>query len=995
MELRLLGPLEVVDASGAPVPLRSPQQRRLLAVLGLAGGRAVSTDAIMDALWADEPPDTARQAVQVYVSSLRKRLGSAAIETTPPGYRLVPGVLRLDVERFVALVAGAQQTGPPERDGTGPGSAVDTLGQALAVWRGAALADFADEGFAQTEIARLEEMRAGTLQAWLQARLEAGEAAELVPELRTLVRRYPLHERFVQLLMRALYRSGRQSDALEAFRDAREVLADELGLEPSRELQDLQVAILAQDPGLAAPPPARTADPVPAVPSFASPLVGRDGELAQLTGLLTGGRCRLVSLTGPGGVGKTRLAAEAAARLGEEPRPSAFVDLAAVSDPDRVPAAVAAALGVQLTGSSAPAVTVAEALRGRRLLLVLDNFEQVLPAAGFVAELLTGAPGLTVLVTTRTPLRLGAEQRVAVQPLGVPDEGPGRAERSGAVQLFLQCARQSQPAAVWDGPALAAAARICAGLDGLPLAIEITAARLSMLTVHQLADMVQQGAPDWASPHRDAPGRQRTLSDTVAWSYRLLPEPAARTFRHLAVFPASGDAEALAAVVGTPVGLVLDALETLADSSLAFREPGGDQVRFRMLRVVREYAAQALQSAGEADSALARHAEHYTGTLAQPVARAGAHRLFPRTHEQAASWQRERENLRLALGTARRTDRDDLLVPLALTLAQPWWSAPAETLQLLDLLLQRQGPDGPDRLDLLIARAVCLLDTGAMDGAQAPLADVVSAASARGDDARLSKGQALQAYLLGLAGDAAASRAEQQLSVAAARRSGDAEVLSAALAMAGVTDPPAVDPRWALNRLGAAFQLARGSGNSSLVELVLVNLSEVALGAGEAAAARQWATEAAQAATAIGYRLGRTYAVGNLAAALLLLGEPAQAEEPLRTALVFAWDLRELRAALEYVLWHACLCAGRDRLPEAAAFLAAYDANLQQQGGAMSPVESRLRGTLLAEVDHGPAGRWAMDAFRGGLWTLEDCVNLALGEDPVVTAPGAAQGSNR
>ena len=407
------------------------------------------------------------------------------------------------------------------------------------MWRGPPLSDLAFESFAQGEIARLEELRLAALERRFERDLADGRHADLIGQLTAALREHPLRERFTAQLMLALYRAGRQADALAAFQDARSRLVEELGLEPGEELKALQRRILEHDPALDLATRARRRTSLPASPSS---FVGRRRELEHLRELLQRRGPRLLTLTGAGGTGKTRLALEIARRLEDGFADGAcFVPLAAVGDGELVAPAIAQALGVR----PGPGQSIAEALkafvRERDLLLILDNFEHLLDAAPIVSELLAAAPELTVLATSRTYLNLYGESEYAVPPLGLEVE---------AISLFAERARAARTDfAPTDGNAAAIAA-ICARLDGLPLAIELAAARIRTLSPAEILARLERRLELLTGGPRDVHARQRTLRDTLRWSYDLLPAREQRLFARLGVFAGGWSARAADAVCG-------------------------------------------------------------------------------------------------------------------------------------------------------------------------------------------------------------------------------------------------------------------------------------------------------------------------------------------------------------------------------------------------------------------------------------------------------------
>src|SRR3954471_17488328 len=416
MEFRILGSIEVVGEDG-PVPLGAPKQRALLAFLLLNANTVVSRDRLVDTLWGAEPPRSAVSSLQVYVHGLRRALGGKQIERHGTGYRLHLDPSALDLSRFERLVDQAAAALASGR----AADAAEDLRHGLDLWRGQPLADLAGEPVHQAEAGQLEEQRLRAVELLHDAELALGRDDELVPELERLIATEPYREHVRAQHALALYRSGRQAAALAACRAARELLVEELGVDPGPELQELERRILRHDPALAAPEaPAPVRVQLPTPPTS---LVGRRLEVAGITALLRRDDVRLVTLTGPGGAGKTRLSIAAAEELGPELRDGVvFVDLAAVHDPVLLGYALAEALEMSETGEAVEDVLMAN-LRDRSMLLLLDNLEQLVPDVGLVARLLAAAPRLLVLATSRTPLRLAARHQYAGTPPAPPAPG--------------------------------------------------------------------------------------------------------------------------------------------------------------------------------------------------------------------------------------------------------------------------------------------------------------------------------------------------------------------------------------------------------------------------------------------------------------------------------------------------------------------------------------------------------------------------------------------
>jgi predicted ATPase/DNA-binding SARP family transcriptional activator len=631
IDFRILGPLEVAD-NGSVLALGRGRRRALLGMLLLRANQVVAQDTLVDALWGESPPPTALTALHGQVSQLRRLLGDDRLQTRPPGYLLRVDHEELDLHRFQRLLAQERYE------------------EALALWRGPPLSDLAFEAFAQGEIARLEELRLAALERRFERELAEGRHVEVAGRLAAALREHPLRERFTAQLMLALYRAGRQADALEAFQQARGRLVEELGLEPGEELQTLQRRILEHDAALDRAAPARRRTRLPASPSS---FVGRERELEHLRELLHRPGARLLTLTGAGGSGKTRLALEIARRLEERFADGAcFVPLAAVGDGELVAPAIAQALDLR----PAPGQPVAEALTGfvreRDLLLILDNFEHLLDAAPVVSELLAAAPQLTVLATSRTHLNLYGENEYAVPPLGLKTE---------AIALFADRARAARADFALNQANTEAVRGICARLDGLPLAIELAAARVRTLEPGEILARLERRLELLTDGPRDVHARQRTLRDTLRWSYDLLPAPEQRRFARLGVFAGGWTARAATLVCGDG-GLV-----ALAEQNLI----RADGARFSMLETIRELALEELAAGREEQRIRALHASWLLGVAegGGPNRRGSARAAWL---EQAAE---ERENLYAALTWSASENGDPETGQRIAAALQPYWTA--------------------------------------------------------------------------------------------------------------------------------------------------------------------------------------------------------------------------------------------------------------------------------------------------------------------------------
>ncbi|WP_226900355.1 BTAD domain-containing putative transcriptional regulator [Nonomuraea phyllanthi] len=653
---------------GRPVRVPEVKVRALLADLLAHEGRPVSADRLAEDLWGADPPGNPVNTLQTKVSQLRR-----ALEQAEPGGRELVAfqaagyVLRaadVDAARFVALLDRARAAADSR-------AKAGLLGDALALWRGPAYADFGDEEFVRTAATRLEEQRLTALEERAEIRLELGEHTPLADELGELVAAHPLRERLRAAHLRALYRSGRQAEALAGYDDLRHRLADELGLDPGPELATLHQAMLRQDPSLA---PAR---PRTNLPAPVTELIGRAQAVAEVGALL--GSARLVTLTGPGGVGKTRLALAAADRATDAfPDGVWLVELAGTSgETATVAEVVAAELDVRddtATGArpgarpARLAHRLADALRGRRLLLVLDNCEHLIePVAELVDLLLRAAPGLRVLTTSQESLAIPGETLYAVSPLELPVPGADPAQ-AGSVQLFVARAAAAAPGFVLDEASAPAVAAICRRLDGLPLALELAAARVRALGVRGVADRLDDRFHLLTVSGRGRPARQQTLRAMIDWSWEQLTEPQRMILLRLAVHPGGCTLEAAEAVCAGP-GLdpavdpavdIADLLDQLVTRSMV-ESTGG--IRYRLLESIAAYCLERLP--GD-DPVFQRRDRYYTELAEQ----ARPHLHGPAQRQWLDRLDTEAPNLR---ATLEHTADSALALRLVDALAWYWY----------------------------------------------------------------------------------------------------------------------------------------------------------------------------------------------------------------------------------------------------------------------------------------------------------------------------------
>ena len=594
----MLGPVEVSDGGPAVTPTRA-KERCVLAVLLAHANQVVSAARLAEALWpGPEFPDHAVRSVHTHVSRLRSTLGPAGerLVTRPPGYLLRVEPDELDAQRFERLLAEARH-----RTGEQPGQALALLGQALELWRGPPYGELRDEEFAVGDAVRLEELWLVAIEERIDARLALGHHEEAVGELEARCAEHPLRERLRGQLMLALYRSGRQPEALRAFEAYRRMLADELGLDPSPELRDLEVKILGHDPGLA-PRPIAPRRPGP-VATPVSSFIGREAEVAEVTGRLA--TARLLTLTGPGGVGKTRLGLQVAAAVAERfPDGVVVCELAAVADPDAVAPAIATALGIQRRPDRTVADSVVEVLRTRRMLLVVDNCEHVVDAAAsLLSAFVARCPQVTLLATSRERLAVEGEQVWPLRPLPT----------GAAVQLFCDRARAVRPDLDCAGEARARIVELCSRLDGLPLAVELAAAQSAAMNPADLLNRLDDRFGLLDRGPRSAPSRHRSLRAVVDWSYERLSEPQRHLFDRLSVFAGSFTLEAAEEVCAGD-GVERDVPHLVADlteASLVTLVGGSDVARYRLLETLRRYGREQLEREGGENHWRDRHADYY------------------------------------------------------------------------------------------------------------------------------------------------------------------------------------------------------------------------------------------------------------------------------------------------------------------------------------------------------------------------------------------------
>ncbi len=917
---RVLGPTEVVRR-GEPVRLGGRRQRGLLALLLVEPGRTISSDRLIDELWQGDPPRGAEGTLRVYVSRLRSALAETTLVARPPGYVLDIEPESVDAWRFEQLL----HQGRDALARRAAGLAADRLHPALALWRGPAFADVRDSGVLAREAGRLDELRLVALEERIEADLLLGRHVSLVAELERLVAEQPLRERLWRQLVLALYRSQREPEALAAYERARTALADGLGVDPGEELQALGRAVVRHDLAFA---PAPTSGERHNLPAPLTSLVGRGDALTEIAQLLR--EHRLVTLTGVGGAGKTRLALEAASRqIGAWTGGVWVVDLAPFADPSATAGAVSHALGLSDRPDASALDGLVEQLRREELLLVLDNCEHLVSACAEVAHtVLRASPFVRILATSRIPLHAPGEVDYVVEPLPTPtDEQPGdEVVHCASVRLFLDRGRAHRRDLATDVTDLKTVARICRELDGLPLAIELAAARTKSLSVDDIADRLDDRLRLLRSRHQLGAPRHRTLRATIDWSYDLLGADEQELLTHLSVFSSGFTLDAVAAVcVAGDLPRADDLVSRLVDSSLVVPRRLAGAARYGLLETIREYATERCASSGTREELHRLHAEHFLG-----VAQRSWNEELGGKAAALALFDLERENMdaamRWTLGAG-----NELALPLAAALWRYWlvrghhrqgreWLE-----QALRIPTDRQGPH---RTVALAGAALVSRLLGDFARAEALAQEGVALGRATGPPQALTVSLNVLTTLAARAGDFEQARTHCAESTAVARAADDVRLEAVALFI--LAEGMLHGERYSDVREigGHALGLARTAGDPEVTAIVLARLGIAAAHEHRIDVAAEHLVEALRCARSIGFPDTAAWCCDGLAlvaaeradfvraARLLGAGESLRrsggsvvqpAEAAAREATMSA-----LRRALPVEQLDAALAAGRD-----------------------------------------------------------------------------------
>jgi predicted ATPase/DNA-binding SARP family transcriptional activator len=976
MDFQILGPLRVRSKNG-DLELGSPAQRALLAVLLTSPDVPLSDDRLIDELWGEDPPTSAHHLLQVYVSRLRGVLDEPSqgprIVRDGVGYVLRVGPREIDAERFVAAVArgrGLQDSDPETAD--------HVLSRAMRLWRGPPFADLTEVPSAvRDEAQHLERQYLEALQTWIEVRLQLGQHRELVPELAMLVARHPYDEALHADLMLAQYRCGRQAEALATARALRDRLREDLGVDASARVRDLYHQILLQAPQLAPEPAA----PPGNLPDRLTSFVGRTLEVRAVAGLLDA--ARLVTLTGPGGIGKTRLAIEVADQLRSWfPGGTWWLDLAPVTDPETILAELARVLDLSGPPGADLVKVVARRLGGRPALLLMDNCEHMATTvAGLVSEILRAAPGLRVLATSRIALRIEGEQVWIVPPLGMVtgDGGSVDPTASDAVRLFVERGRSADPSFSLDEGNAAAVTEVCRRLDGLALAIEMAAARLTVLTPAEIALRLDERFALLELPATGRLSRHRTLEAAFDASYTLMSEHQRRAFERLSVFAGPFDLDAFSAVAfvdGEPAEPPLATVTGLVGASMLAAERDGERTRYRLLESLRAYSAARLRERGDDDDARRAHARYYLDLFEGAGDVVNTPDLAPWMERLSQGYPELREALDWSL-----SDLDPATTLRAVPALFGFWYRRGDALEAARWTTRMLEADlravpGGLVAEVHAAAAFASVMANDLSTARPHAEEAVRRAREAADPRALAAARWTQASTALALGDVDTVRrcATEELSACEERgdRWGRAWPLTS-LGMVSLLFGGSLEEARA--RFEEALPLYRALADpANLVLMTLTPLCLIALRQGDLPAAERWAIEAMELGRGTGWEAAGAVFYAEV---LAETGDLTTADTFTRRALQVALDWGQenwFRWALRDLARTAAL---RDRCERAAVLLAASRCNMPAYGldpAIYGPVEERCRRALGDD-------RFARLWLRGEAMDHDQLVDLVGADD--------------
>lgn len=872
LSFRVLGPIEVTHAD-EQIDLGGNKPRALLAALLVRSGETATVDWLSDVLWGESLPPTAAKTIQKYVSRLRKDLGKA-ITTRPGGYSVAVPDDSLDAVRFESLIGRA--TAAASND-----EGVRLIEEALSLWRSDPYPELRDSSIGISETARLNELRINANERLIEMRLKRGESASLIPPLEELTLEHPLHERFWFQMMLALYRSGRQSEALRAFQRLRSVLGEELGIEPSTEVRGLEEQILVQDPRLDRPPkPHRKTNLGDSLTSF----IGRAQEVNKLVQLA--GEHRLITLLGAAGSGKTRLAREFGHRFASSRSDGVwFIDLAPITSPDLVANAMASPFGVSGTDARTIEEVLVDYLADRDMLLIVDNCEHLIDRVALVIQrLLENSTSLTILTTSRQRIGVPGELVFAVKPLSCPPLEAEEVESFEAVELFLDRARLANPEFDPDRVDLDHIAEICRRLDGMPLGIELASARARSVPPAELRRHLDDRFSLLKSATKTDPGRHETLRAAIDWSYQLLGEAEKIVFLRLSVFLGGFDLDSAQAVCSfAPLTTtdVLASVPELVDRSLvSIAQPAGEKTRYLLLETMRQFGQDELDGT-ELRSLRNAHADYFCDFAER------AFELMKGRDQQMilASVKAEHDNLLKAMRWASTTDRERM-VRMATALERYWDTVGprSEGHEWLRRAVEVSSTvDDALRVDVLVAAS----DIFSSAHASTPVElarDALEAARSLGDDLR--EARALRALGWALALREEPEEAIRVLQDALPVFEAADDRWETALTLERLGQAAYVQPEWAIEHLERALPMFRESGDRIREGLVLIKLADrMSQMRVDLDTALEYARQAVAICDEAGSVLDAAHARLDLGRLLRRAGHPAEAAEVLGIAL--------------------------------------------------------------------------------------------------------------
>ena len=870
---RLLGGFAVaIDGRAVPDDAwRGQKARALVKILALNPALRLPRDRILDLLWPDFPPEAATSNLYSTLTVARKALGRGGTIRLRAGLlTLEPaGTLTTDAAAFAAAALAA-------RDSTDP----TDHEAALTLYGGELLPDDRYEDWAVAPREQLRDLFHGLLRAVAQLHEARGAREAAVAAVERLIAADPTDEAAHATLMRLHALGGNRAGALRTYEKLRDTLARELDTDPSPETRrlygDIATDRFAQAPPAARATPAITVAPGAAPDRLPTPLtrlVGREREVDELRALLASG-ARLVTLTGIGGSGKTRGGGAAASASRAAYRDGVwFVELAPLIDPTLLPGAVAAACGVPARAGQPPARTLIAAMRARAALLVLDNCEHLIDAAAeLLAALLADCPHLAILATSRELLRLGNEVAWPVSPLPIPDPHtpptPEALRDIPAVALFVERVRRRQPGFALTAANAPAVIAICRRLDGLPLALELAAARAGVLAVEQIAARLDDALATLTSRDRAVPPRQQTLRGALDWSHALLSGEEQRFFRRLAPFAGGWDLAAAEAIAAEEADDALTAIESLVDKSLVLVAADGQEARYRLLEPVRQYAAGRLAAAGEKGAIRERHAAHYLAL---------AERAGPELHgAEQTLWlgrlEQEVDNLRAALAhMAARGGRDGADAGLRFGYALwPFWSVRgylSEGRGWLEPALRAADAQEPTllRARALFAAGRLALLGGAGAEARAMLTESLAISRALGHDGSAAGTLTQLGHVALQAGEYAEARARIEEELAIRQRLGDQRTLAISHTSLGHVALAAGDHARAREQLTRSLVLYQEVRDATETARAHWLLGDATLAEGDPAVARQHYTASLVGCQRLGHRSGIAYSIEGFA----------------------------------------------------------------------------------------------------------------------------------